>query len=234
MNFFKNFFMLLILLAIFFLVTGCGSQDCDGKKYKTDAGTKIKECSPEEGHKSSTDPNAGEGISAYGEDKHDDNYDPTSDGLEETQDESVLAYRDAFSETFNMDISHIKFYLAETPFAEKKETTLAFCSMTYRNIYIRESEWSEMPDLQKESLIFHELGHCAANIPHDDAMMDSDLYILAEDGIGFYYYSEVPATIMNHILIDVLVYEALRDYYIEELQNRINNYNDPNALSLIP
>lgn len=41
-------------------------------------------------------------------------------------------------------------------------------SISRRTILINEFEWADMSSLQREFLIYHELGHCVLELKHDD------------------------------------------------------------------
>ena len=61
--------------------------------------------------------------------------------------------------------------------------------------------WKSMTDQEKESLVFHELGHCSLNRHH--------LSTITDQGI--------PKSVMNPYMMEVETYSANRTYYLAEL-----------------
>ena len=112
---------------------------------------------------------------------------------------------------------------------EQYQETIEFLK---RKIYktpiidINPEAWSYMSASEKETLIFHELGHCILNRGHDN----SSIY----DG-G--YSSYIPSSIMHEYAISSTFYESRYDHYIKELFGQENDsvayfeYN-PNVYAL--
>lgn len=73
-----------------------------------------------------------------------------------------------------------------------------------KEIIIRESWWNKAHALQKEMLVFHELGHCRLGRTHDDELIPLN-------------DSEVKASLMHPVIPDTATYEQTRDGYIKEL-----------------
>lgn len=44
------------------------------------------------------------------------------------------------------------------------------CFMESQTVVINKQVWGTATDLEKEFLVFHELGHCAAMLPHDSSI----------------------------------------------------------------
>lgn len=83
---------------------------------------------------------------------------------------------------------------------------LATCS-TYddgRIININTRAWDAAEPMEREAILFHELGHCALNRAHDDSLVS-----LAG--------RTAPASLMNSFVVDSGTYQAHRDYYLREL-----------------
>ena len=103
--------------------------------------------------------------------------------------------------------------------------TLGTCTESYfekieflkRKVYktpkidINPVTWSYMSEAERESLIFHELGHCLLNRGHDN----SEKYDLE-------YGSNIPNSIMHQYAISSAFYENRYDHYIKELFNKDN------------
>jgi hypothetical protein len=68
-------------------------------------------------------------------------------------------------------------------------------------VTINEKVWNQMDDLERESLMFHELGHCVLHRNHKKE-------ITAQG---------VPVSIMNPYRIDSFLYEENTEYYHQEL-----------------
>jgi len=71
-------------------------------------------------------------------------------------------------------------------------------------IVIDNATWNSADQYEREALIFHELGHCAIDRQHEDAVDN--------DGI--------PISLMYPSLIVSAIYAPRRDYYIKELFSR--------------
>ena len=83
-----------------------------------------------------------------------------------------------------------------------KNETIAFCmpSNTLPAIYIDVNAWKRLPDLLREELIFHELGHCVLRRPHCD-----------------YSFQGLPVSIMRSYLVPMEYYSRYREHYHNEL-----------------
>lgn len=83
----------------------------------------------------------------------------------------------------------------------KKNTSVGVCRRYYREVYLSRQFWQNATDIEKEMLVFHELGHCVLLRGHRD---DNDSW-------GH------PNSVMRWKVFDSWIYETNRDYYIEEL-----------------
>lgn len=72
-------------------------------------------------------------------------------------------------------------------------------------IHLDEPGWNQADDATRESLLFHELGHCVLGQSHrnDTAAVDGSS-------------GAIPTSIMNATIVDGDTYEAHRDYYLRE------------------
>jgi hypothetical protein len=72
---------------------------------------------------------------------------------------------------------------------------------TSPTILVNERAWNDMDDLGRESLMFHELGHCVLNRSH--------VLIKSSDG--------APSSLMYPVAISLKTYLDNHEYYIREL-----------------
>jgi hypothetical protein len=82
--------------------------------------------------------------------------------------------------------------------------TVGWCnkvSPTRRSIMIDEESWQHYPDIRKEQLMFHELGHCALDRPH----------VEEEDP------ENLPVSLMYPVMMNDSLYRLHRETYIKEL-----------------
>lgn len=80
-----------------------------------------------------------------------------------------------------------------------------------RLVRIDSKRFETLNDTQKEQVMYHELGHCLFNLPHNDRRVTFSN--VSDDW---------PASIMNSMAFDpieALVYKLNRRYYITELKN---------------
>lgn len=79
----------------------------------------------------------------------------------------------------------------------------------HREIQIDRQAWPSFTDNGKEELIFHELGHCILNLPHN------------ENRINIGGWRSVPQSIMYPTVFgDSYFYEDLKDYYYNQLSGK--------------
>lgn len=70
-------------------------------------------------------------------------------------------------------------------------------------ITVDKEYWATIPELQREALMYHELGHCAMGLEHDEAKIENGC----------------PRSVMFPYLF-VNCYNSFRDYYISELRRK--------------
>jgi hypothetical protein len=75
-------------------------------------------------------------------------------------------------------------------------------------IHIDEEGWDEADDATRESLLFHEMGHCVLGQNHrnDSGNVDDSP-------------TPIPTSIMNATIVDGEIYDAHREYYLREFFN---------------
>jgi hypothetical protein len=89
------------------------------------------------------------------------------------------------------------------------DSTIGLCygfkqSIMFRFIVLDETHWNKSDMYERESLVFHELGHCVLNKEHDASMISS-----------FYFLDYRPKSIMHPYAF--YEYKIHRDDYIKEL-----------------
>jgi hypothetical protein len=75
-----------------------------------------------------------------------------------------------------------------------------------RKIVIDKQFWDIESETQREELMFHELGHCAMNLGHDEE-------------ISYMGRTSCPNSVMYPYAFEYC-YERYRDYYVSELKNK--------------
>lgn len=81
------------------------------------------------------------------------------------------------------------------------DKVIGACFMDTGNIILSAKFWAEASQIQREMLVFHELGHCALKRQHRDDMADSIR----------------PISIMNPTILAERDYKANRSKYLDEL-----------------
>lgn len=83
------------------------------------------------------------------------------------QDSRVAEYVDRFERDFKVHVGYITIRFNST---WPQKDVMAFCSGT--TVVIMQSHWETSSELTRESLIYHELGHCVFDLDHDDAQYE--------------------------------------------------------------
>lgn len=111
-------------------------------------------------------------------------------------------YVDEFISHYGRPIHPIKIKMIEDPVKNR----VAFCSLfAHRAIYVAKAYWSIMDVCDRETVIFHELGHCELNRDHDDRPMKENKNL----PISWMHSSaDFPCS---------TEFYKYRDYYVEEL-----------------
>lgn len=85
------------------------------------------------------------------------------------------SYIASFEQAARAETGNTQFTIGDVPinFGDTENPDFQGVCFTYENgqkeIIIRESWWSTAEDSYRESLLFHELGHCSLNREHDDS-----------------------------------------------------------------
>lgn len=91
---------------------------------------------------------------------------------------------------------------------EFKDGVVGICYFLKNKVEISREYWNRASDLQKELLVFHELGHCVLHYyGHNEQWIIRDK-------------EAIPNSIMYPYLISDKIYERHKGYYINELFNR--------------
>jgi hypothetical protein len=94
-------------------------------------------------------------------------------------------------------------------FAPTLDNASGMCLQHWRSVVIKKEHWDKYNGLQREQLIFHELGHCVLGIRgHNNNMTDYCPDSIMHENIFNEWQSEN-------------CYAEDRDYYIAELFNRL-------------
>lgn len=86
------------------------------------------------------------------------------------------------------------------------ESTLGVCTIFHgmnKEIFINVKSWQYLSIQEREQLIYHELGHCALDRPHDETILENGM----------------PKSFMYPMMFPYS--KTLRSYYLNEL---FNNY----------
>lgn len=91
----------------------------------------------------------------------------------------------------------------------QRDSTIGLCfgfkqSILFRYIVLDSDYWEKADNYEKESLVFHELGHCILNKDHSTEMISS-----------YYFLDYRPKSIMHPY--SFFQYRYYRDDYIKEL-----------------
>lgn len=119
-----------------------------------------------------------------------------------------IPYYERFTDVYKVDVKYVAGWFADTN--SHSENAVGICySYTdgSRRIEIDPDYWANSSDDGKEQLMFHELGHCALNLDHNETTIDLKNY-----GI-------IPASIMwPYTFGENWYYAELKDYYLKELK----------------
>lgn len=104
----------------------------------------------------------------------------------------------------NMDIAPV---IRDTWDSVTSEDMVGWCKpfIFPMEIMIQSSFWVDATDLEREEIVFHELGHCVLSLQHDETM----------ESYG-------PITIMYPYTLGESIYKPKREHYIKELFTRTN------------
>ena len=123
------------------------------------------------------------------------------------QDADLLAYMYYFDDLFQTNSAQTIAANFEETRTPENPNAVGWCFINaLRRITINPEFWQQAPEFQREALMFHELGHCALNLPHDNrTVFDPE-------------FGEVPVSIMNYMIIgNEAIYMKYRDSYLNIL-----------------
>ena len=116
-------------------------------------------------------------------------------------DEELLVYAQRFEEEIGVSTSGISIF-----FEELEGDTVGLCTISSlkREIRVDPTFWAEIEDHVKEELLYHELGHCAMYLDHDETMSDN----------------YCPLSVMYPYVLDRCYFLYINDYK-DDLKSRI-------------
>ena len=95
-----------------------------------------------------------------------------------------------------------------------RPTTAAYCNYIHpRSIGINRIWWERASHLERENIIFHELGHCVLHRHHDNEEIEMTLNCDADHPVK----TSIPKSIMTQKMMPENYYLKLRDEYWHEL-----------------
>jgi hypothetical protein len=122
-------------------------------------------------------------------------------------DEQFRQYVDMFEQEFGITVN------VPIVFKSIDKSYAGLCLVwdnDYREINISKEYWQYYTEEQREQLIFHELGHCVGNLPHDNTTVGG-----------------CPKSIMRSFMFSFFevqnCYLPNRNEYIVDMYNKINN-----------
>lgn len=120
-------------------------------------------------------------------------------------DEEILPYYESFQNLYGVDISHIPANFVKTP-SELAGQCFKYAD-GHREIVLNLRYWDVAADYARESLVFHELGHCALNLKHNENLMDTVEYGKVPESImwptnigGSNYYKDYRGHYINQLI----------------------------------
>lgn len=128
-----------------------------------------------------------------------------------TTDERFSTYVSKFEDHAKIKTGNINFKVNDIPinFGDTENDQFVGVCFTYsdgkREILIKQEWWSVASQGAKESLIFHELGHCALDREHNEDEL------IAGDG------KKIRASIMHPSIVSAQHYSKYYDGYVHEL-----------------
>lgn len=137
-------------------------------------------------------------------------------------DESAMPYVMEFEHTFKT--STVVAISINDDFAFNNEKEIGHCSYGAgkpKAIHIRKSWWDKSGELDREQLIFHEMGHCVFGLAHSDYYVD---YTFGGPA--------VIASIMNTTHIPAYIYRKYHEQYMKEMYLTI--YGTTAAIAAYP
>ncbi len=128
-----------------------------------------------------------------------------------TTDETFNAYIKKFEDHAKIKTGNVNYKLNDIPinFGDTENERFVGVCFTYsdgkKEVIIKADWWNKVPPSSRESLIFHELGHCALDREHNEDMI--------VNGKG----EELRASIMHPSIVSAQAYSEYYDGYVHEL-----------------
>ena len=127
-------------------------------------------------------------------------------------------YANIYLEGFKMpdiDIGFGELYLLHQNGGTPTHETIGLCMNFFKPTVVFDRRyWDHSTPIEREELVFHELGHCALNRDHIEGM---------DNLLG----KSQPKSIMNPYILPADDYLRMRDYYISELFNGAGDAEQP-------
>lgn len=82
----------------------------------------------------------------------------------------INSYRDDFTYYFKSDTHNIDIRFVDKMTTDYKNA-VGYCYKPTNSIEILRSYWAEIPNIKRQMLIFHELGHCLLDKKHSDELL---------------------------------------------------------------
>lgn len=125
-------------------------------------------------------------------------------------DPALEPYVSKFEKEFDVAVDYPVTFASILPTDGKRVGQCVTWQNGARKIMIDSTYWQYCNDAQAEQLVYHELGHCALGLGHDDRT------IKFKDEDGDWPISIMRTTAFNKVEIEV--YSKHRDYYVQELK----------------
>lgn len=117
--------------------------------------------------------------------------------------EEFIRHVEHFEKLFNVDVNIM---IEWTDLTDGHVGVCRSWDDGHREIQIDRQFWPSFTDSGQEQLLFHELGHCIFNLPHNEKLIN----------IGG--HTSVPESIMHPVVFgNDYFYEDLKDYYYNQL-----------------
>lgn len=141
----------------------------------------------------------------------------------------------ALSRGVSLDASHLSMSFNETmpPSTIPGATTLAYCQrdpILGPSVVVKGSYFNGASAARRETIVFHELGHCLLNLEHINTTEVSYWYKTNSPAAAY-----EPSSIMNELQFDPALYSGNRATYLDRLFNVSTSaplyYNAPSQLA---
>lgn len=118
-------------------------------------------------------------------------------------DDALAPYVHKFEKDIDVRVSNVS-----VGFGPTSGNVVGKCLLhgSYRKITIKKDYWDSVSEVQKEQLMYHELGHCALGLGHEDGLLSN----------------YCPASIMYPFAFEYC-YKNFPEYYKKELKLRVLN-----------